>query len=215
MKLLIRQLKLTDSRIDNNQPFLVYSFPLVSHSTETINRPNQSKPTAMMPRPSRPTSLATGVRVSGPFGELVVNPNGHKRQVRSCIYGVVVVAVGENKYKFWFENDKEIDCASSSLIIESHDLGVPLSESHMLLAQEREHDHALLADDEEEEYERLGDLLASVEQEGLAEDGKIETDPFEDLFGHQDEFLQNLNGSRVPSPDNVLWNSNNRTSGSV
>jgi hypothetical protein len=66
----------------------------------------------------------------------------------------------------------------------------------------------LLADDDEEEDEGLGDLLAAAEQEGLAEDGNIETDPFEDLFGHQDEFLQNLNGSRVPSPDNVLWNSN-------
>jgi hypothetical protein len=46
-----------------------------------------------------------------------------------------------------------------------------------------------------------------VEQEGLAEYGNIETDTFEDLFGHQDEFLQNLNESRVPSPDDVLWNS--------
>jgi hypothetical protein len=212
---LIRQLKLTDSRIDNNQPFLVYSFPSVSHSTQTINLPNQSKPTSTMPRPSRPRSLATGVRVSGPFGELVVNPNGHKRRVRARISGVVVGDVGENKYKVRFENDKEIDCASSSLRIESHDLGVPLSEAQTLLAQAEEHDHALLADDEEEEDEGLGDLLAAVEQEGLVEDGNIETDPFEDMFGHQDEFLQNLNGSWVPSPDNVLWNSNNTTSGSV
>jgi hypothetical protein len=68
-----------------------------------------------MPRPSRPRSLATGVRVSGPFGELVANPNGHKRRVRSRICGVVVGAVGENKYKVRFENDKEIDCVSSSL----------------------------------------------------------------------------------------------------
>jgi hypothetical protein len=58
-------LKLTDSRINNNQPFLVYSFPSVSHSTETIILPNQSKPTAMMPRPSAPG-------VSLPVLELVV-----------------------------------------------------------------------------------------------------------------------------------------------
>jgi hypothetical protein len=85
----------------------------------------------------------------------------------------------------------------------------------MLLAQAEEHDHSLLADDEEEEDEGLGYLLTAVEQQSLAEDGNIKTDPFEDLFGHQDEFLQNLNESRVPSPDNVLRNSNNRTSGSV
>jgi hypothetical protein len=79
----------------------------------------------------------------------VVNPNGHKRRVRSWICGVVVGAVGENKYKVRFENDKEIDCVSSSLRIESHDLGVPLSEAQTLLAQAEEHDHALLDHDEE------------------------------------------------------------------
>jgi hypothetical protein len=86
-----------------------------------------------------------------------------------------------------------------------------LSEAQTFVAQAEEHNHAVLADDEEEEDEGLGDLLAAVEQEGLAEDGNIETDPFEDLFGHQDEFLQNLNGSRVPSPENVLWTSNTTT----
>jgi hypothetical protein len=214
---LIKQLKLTDSIIENNQPFIVYSFPSVSHSTETINLPNQSKPTAKMPRPSRPRSLTTGVRVSGPFGELVANPNGHKRRMRSRICGVIVGDVGENKYKVRFENDKEIDCVSSSLRIESHDLGVPLSEAQTLLAQAEEHDNALFADDEEEEDddEGLGYLLAAVEQEVLAEDGNIETDPLEDLFGHQDKCLHNLNGSRAPSPANVLWTSNKTASDSV
>jgi hypothetical protein len=121
-----------------------------------------------MPRPIRPRSLATGVRVYGTFGELVANPNGHKRRVRSRICGVVVGDVGENKYKVRFENDKEIDCISSSLRIESHDLGVPVSEAHTLLSQAEEHYHALLADDEEEEDEGLGDLLVAVEQECLA-----------------------------------------------
>jgi hypothetical protein len=40
--------------------------------------------------------------------QLVENPNGHKRCVRSRICGVVAGAVGENKYKVRFENDKEI-----------------------------------------------------------------------------------------------------------
>jgi hypothetical protein len=153
-----------------------------------------------MPRPSRLRSLATGVRVSDPFGELVANPNGHKRRVRSRICGFIFGAVGENKYKVRFENDKEIHCVSSSLRIESHCLGVPLSEAHTLLGEAEEHDHALLADDEEEEDEGLGDLLKAVEQEGFAEYGNKETDPFEDLFGQQDGFLQNLNGSWVKGP---------------
>jgi hypothetical protein len=57
--------------------------------------------------------------------------------------------------------------------------------------------------------------LAAVEQEGFAEEGNIETDPFEYLFGHQDNFLQIPNGSRAPSPANVLWTSNTTASGSV
>jgi hypothetical protein len=54
-----------------------------------------------------------------------------------------------------------------------------------------------------------------VEQEGLAEDGNIATDPFEDLFGHQYEFLQNLNGSQTPSPAFFFWTSNTTTSDTV
>jgi hypothetical protein len=88
-----------------------------------------------MPRPSRPRSLATGVRVSGSFGELVANPNGHKRRVRSRICCVVVGAVGENRYKVSFDNDKEMHCVSSSLRIKSRFLGVPLSEAHALLGE--------------------------------------------------------------------------------
>jgi hypothetical protein len=103
----------------------------------------------------------------------VANPNGHKRRVRSRMCGVVVGAVGENKYKVRFDNDKEIHCVSSSLRIESHCLGVPLSEAQTLLGQAEEHDHALLDDDEGEEDEGLGDLLAAGEQEGLAEAGNI------------------------------------------
>jgi hypothetical protein len=135
--------------------------------------------------------------------------------VRSRICSVAVEASGESKYKVRFENDKEIYCVYYSLRIESHDLGVPLSEAQTLLAQAEEQDHAFLADDDEEEDEGIGDLLAAVGKEGLAEDGKIETDPFEDLFGHLDDFLQNLNGSRAPSPANILWTSNNTTSDSI
>jgi hypothetical protein len=82
-----------------------------------ITLPKQSRPTANMPHPSHPKSLTTGVRVSGPFGELVANPNGHKHRVRSQICGVVIGAFGEIKFKVRFENDKEIDCVSSSLRI--------------------------------------------------------------------------------------------------
>jgi hypothetical protein len=77
---------------------------------------------------SRPKSLSTGIRVSGPFGELGGNPRGHKRRVRQRIFGVVVCAAGEHKYNVRFENDTEQVCFSTSLRVESHDIGVNLEE---------------------------------------------------------------------------------------
>jgi hypothetical protein len=59
---------------------------------------------------SRPKSLSIGVRVSGPFGELGVNPRGHKRRVSQRIFGVVVCAAGEHNYNVRFENDTEQVC---------------------------------------------------------------------------------------------------------
>jgi hypothetical protein len=78
--------------------------------------------------------LSSGARVSGPYGELVANPRGLKRRVRQRIFGVVVCAAGEHKYKVRFENDLEKVCFSTSLRVESHDLSVPLIESLPLLS---------------------------------------------------------------------------------
>jgi hypothetical protein len=75
-----------------------------------------------------PKSLSTGVRVSGPFVKLEENPRGHTRRVRQRIFGFVVCAAGEHKYKVRFENDTEKMCFSTSLRVESHYLGVTLEE---------------------------------------------------------------------------------------
>jgi hypothetical protein len=84
---------------------------------------------------------------------LVVNPRGLKRRVQQRIFGVVVCAAGEHKYKVRFENDLEKVCYSTSLRVESHVLGVPLIESLPLFPvaqQEEAQGGAEDADDEED-----------------------------------------------------------------
>jgi hypothetical protein len=70
-------------------------------------------------------SLATGVIIFGPFGDLGDNPRGHTHRVRHWIFGVVLCIAGEHNYKIRFENDTENVSFSTSLRVESHDLGVP------------------------------------------------------------------------------------------
>jgi hypothetical protein len=53
--------------------------------------------------------------------------------MRQRVFGVVVCAAGEHKYKVRFENDLEKVCFSTSLRVESHDVGFPLIESLPLL----------------------------------------------------------------------------------
>jgi hypothetical protein len=152
---------------------------------------------SIMSTSSKSRSLSTGVRVSGPYGELVVNPRGLKQRVRHRIFGVVVCAAGEHKYKVRFENDLEKVCFSTSLRVESRDLGVPLIESLSLLSaahQEETQGGAEDADDKEEEEEEeeendFRDMLAGIEDGALPTDCNIEADEYVDLFGHQHEFL--------------------------
>jgi hypothetical protein len=71
------------------------------------NQPEDEFSVKMSAASSPPKSLSTGVRVSGPFGELGENIRGHKSRVRQRIFGVVVRAAGEHKYKVRFENGTE------------------------------------------------------------------------------------------------------------
>jgi hypothetical protein len=136
----------------------------------------------------RSRSLSSGSRVSGRYGELVANPRGLKRRVRQRLFGVVVCATGEHKYKVRFENDLEKVCFSTSLRVESHVICVPLIESLPLLPaaqQEEAQGGAEDADDEEEEEENdFRDMLAGIEDGALPTDCNIEADEYEDLFGH-------------------------------
>jgi hypothetical protein len=158
----------------------------------------------------RSRSLSSGVRVSRRYGELEVNPRGLKRRVRKRLFGVVVCAAGEHKYKVIFENDLEKVCFSTSLRVESHVLGVPLIESLPLLPaaqQEESQGGAKDADDEEEEEEEendFRDMLAGIEDGALPTDCNIEADEYKDLFGHQHQFLENLSGRTIRS-SNKRW----------
>jgi hypothetical protein len=133
------------------------------------------------------------------------NPRGHKRRVRQRIFGVVVCAAGEHKYNVRFENDTEQVCFSTSLRIESHDIGFPLEEvmTSLPMAQQEKSQGGVEDAEEEEENEFL-DIFAGVDDDALPADCNIENDQYDDIFGHQEEFLQNLRGRRC-SPTNNLW----------
>jgi hypothetical protein len=136
---------------------------------------------------SRPKSLSTGVRVSGPFGELGENPRGHKRRVRQRIFGVVVCAAGKHKYNVRFENDTEQVCLPTSLRVESHYIGVPLEEliPSLPMAQQEEAQGGVEDAAEEEENDFL-DILTGVDDDTLPADCNIENDQYDNLFGHQE-----------------------------
>jgi hypothetical protein len=97
---------------------------------------------------------------------------------------------------------------STPLKVESHVLGVPLIESLPLLPtsqQEEAQGGAEDADDEEEEKENdFQDMLAGIEDGALPSDCSIEADEYEDLFGHQHQFLDNISG-RTISSSNKIW----------
>jgi hypothetical protein len=94
------------------------------------------------------------------------------------------------------------------LRVESHYFGVPLIDSLPLLPaaqQEESQGGAEDADDEEEEEENdFRGMLAGVEDGALPTDCNIEADEYEDLFGHQHQFLENLSGRKI-SPSNNIW----------
>jgi hypothetical protein len=107
--------------------------------------------------------------MSGPFVELGENPSGHKHCVRQRIFGVLVCAAGEHKYKVRFENDAEQVCFSTSLRVESHDIGVPLEEvmPSLPIAQQEEAQGGVEDAEEEEENDFLN-ILTGVDDDALA-----------------------------------------------
>jgi hypothetical protein len=62
------------------------------------------------------------------------------------------------------------------------------------------------ADDEEEEEENdFRDVSAGIEDGDLPKDCNIEADEYEDLFGHQHQFLGNLSGRTISPSNNLLF----------
>jgi hypothetical protein len=94
-----------------------------------------------------------------------------------------------HKYNVRFENDTEQVCFSSSLRVESRDIGVPLEEvmPSLPMAQQEEA-QGVVEDAEKEEENDFLDILAGVDDDALPADCNIENDQYEDLFGHQEDF---------------------------
>jgi hypothetical protein len=99
-------------------------------------------------------------------------------------------------------------CFSTSLTVESHDLGLPLEEvipSQPMAHQEEAQDGVEDEEEEEEEEENDSlDILTGVDDYALPADCNIESDKYDDLFGNQEEYLENLRG-RSSSPTNNIW----------
>jgi hypothetical protein len=51
--------------------------------------------------------------------------------------------------------------------------------------------------EEEEEEKKIREMLAGVEDSALIADCNIDADEYDDLFGHQHEFLENLSGRSI------------------
>jgi hypothetical protein len=86
--------------------------------------------------------------------------------VRQRIFGDVVCATGEHKYKIRFDNDTKKVCFSASLRVGSHDLGVLPS----LPMTQQEEAQGGGEDTEEEEKHDFIDVLAGVDDEALPGD---------------------------------------------
>jgi hypothetical protein len=97
-------------------------------------------------------------------------------------------------------------CFSTSLIVESHDIGVPLEEvmPSVPMAQQEESQGGVEDAEEEEEENDFLDILTGVDDDALPADCNIENDQYDDLFRHHEEYLENLRG-RSSSLTNNLW----------
>jgi hypothetical protein len=96
-------------------------------------------------------------------------------------------------------------CFSTYLRVESHDIGVPLEEvmPSLPMAQQEEAQDSIEDAEEEEDNDSI-DILAGVDDDALPAYCNIENDQYDDLFGHQEEYLENLRGRSI-SPTNNLW----------
>ena len=73
--------------------------------------------------------ITTGTRISGAHGRLIANPNPLiKRRVHERVYGRVVEAVGQAKYRVRFDDGSEKVCASRTLRTEREEASIPQSE---------------------------------------------------------------------------------------
>jgi hypothetical protein len=74
-------------------------------------------------------------------------------------------------------------CFSTSLTLESHDIGVPLEEVMPSLPMEQQEEaQGGVEDAEEEEENDFLDILAGVDDDALPADYNIENDQYDDLL---------------------------------
>ncbi len=80
--------------------------------------------------------MATGARVSGPFGDFSANPDPNKRRSKwQRIQGIVAGACGPRKYTVQFDCSQTLECFSNTLCLESSVASLPPPDLHHATSQ--------------------------------------------------------------------------------
>jgi len=74
---------------------------------------------ANVSRTVRVKRIAVHTRVSGKFGDFVESDLPGRRRKRARIFGTVVVAIDEKRYRVLWDNGQELECYSNSLRVEN------------------------------------------------------------------------------------------------
>jgi len=138
------------------------------------------------PADRAPKRIATGVRVSGAIGKQIPNPNpAIKRKCRERLFGVVLSAVGSNRYRIRLDNGCIVEAASAVLKVHGssnslppgavgqQDLNQESTEIH-----DRDDSEPLPLGNDEEEQGGLEQRAPGVEERPV---GNLEEEPLEPI----------------------------------
>jgi hypothetical protein len=150
--------------------------------------PSDSAARTSAPSDRAPKRIATGVRVSGAIGKQIPNPNpAIKRKCRERLFGVVLSAVGSNRYRIRLDNGCIVEAASAVLKVHGSSNSLPpgavgqqdLNQESTEIHDRDDSEPLPLGNDEEEEQGGLEE-----EAPGRAEErpvGNLEEEPLEPI----------------------------------
>ena len=142
--------------------------------------------------------ISVGCRVVGSFGPFLSNPRGFKRRIRQRVFGTVIQAISNGKFKVLFDFDgRKQSCSSKKLTVVDANAGIPLQE-----LQVQDQDQQTQQLQQEQQQEEVQDVInepsvmdASNEKEedffGVEEDEEDEVQtPNNDFCFTQEDFIR-------------------------